>query len=450
MHVQADRSYLTRTLRLPAQQFFHAETIGAVVLLLAAIAALVWANSPWKDNYHDLLHRLITVDVSWFAVSLDIEHWINDGLMAIFFFVVGMEIKREMVHGELSDRRKAALPVLAALGGMIAPALIYFAFTGTGDGAKGWGIPMATDIAFALGALALVGRGLPKELRTLLLALAVADDIGAILVIAVFYTDAISWSHLGIAAALIGGLVLMNRIGVRQVAFYILVGALAWVAMLKSGVHATIAGVAIGLLTPAEPYLERKEFGEVAPPLVDDYQKALAANDTEAAGVILGRIEELAEATESPLERLERQVHPWSSFLILPIFALANAGIELTGDAISDAASSPVTQGVLFGLLAGKAIGITLFSWLSVRLGIAALPTGVTWKHVFGVGILGGIGFTVAIFISGLAFDNETFVADAKIGIFAASLIAGILGFLYLRLVTGRSAQRDNSPIDNP
>ena len=434
-------AFITRVVLRPAQLYFHTEAIGAIALLLASIAALVWVNSTWSDSYPDLWETVLTVDLGLFSVSEPLERWVNDGLLAIFFFVVGLEIKRELVHGELSSPKKAALPVFAAVGGMAVPALIYFAINGTGDGARGWGIPMATDIAFALGVLGLLGRGLPPELRIFLLGVAVVDDLGVILVIAVFYSAGIDWGNLGIAAALIAAIVVANRIGVRSFLVYVVLGTLVWVAVLKSGVHATIAGVVLGALTPSAPYFSRSRFQQMNERLMGDYRTAIAEHDEEKEEAVLGHMEELIAGTESPLERLERLVHPWTAFVILPIFALANAGIELSRDVIGDATTSAVTIGVVLGLIAGKTFGIFAMAWLAVRLGLAALPSGVTWRHIFGVGLVAGIGFTVAIFVSGLAFEEAELVDQAKIGILAASVAAGAGGYFYLRLLAKPPAE---------
>ena len=437
---QVAGSFITRVVRRPAEAFIHMEQVSAAVLFLAALAALVWANSPWDGAYQSLWHSVITVDVGIFRISEDAGHWVNDGLMAIFFFVVGLEIKREVLHGELSDRRKAALPLLAAAGGMVVPAAIYALLNMGGEATRGWGIPMATDIAFALGVLALVGKGLPSQLRLFLLTLAVADDLGAILVIAVVYTESISWQHVGIAIGLVAVLVAANRLGVRTVGFYVLLGGLFWVAVLKSGVHATMAGVILGLLTPSRAYYTKEAFASEGERLVGEYQEAVASGDHGRADMALGEIEELAVGTESPLERMERLFLPWSAFVVLPVFALANAGVPLSLEAMREAATSMVTLGVAAGLLVGKVLGVLGASWIAVRLGVASLPSGVEWRHVLGAGLLAGIGFTVALFVAGLAMDTEALEDQAKVGILAGSLVAGILGFASLRLAA-RSQQ---------
>jgi NhaA family Na+:H+ antiporter len=408
IEVRAERSYIARRIMLPAQAFIHTQAASGITLLAAAIIAVVWANSPWKDSYFDLWGTVLSLDVNLFSIEEDLRHWINEGLMVFFFFVVALEIKRELVRGELSEPRKAALPVAAAAGGLVVPALIYLAFNVGGDGERGWGIPMATDIAFAVGVLAMLGNRLPSEARLFLLALAIVDDIGAILVIAVFYTESLSLEALGIAGGLIIGLIVMNRLGVRSMNVYFCVGALIWVAIYQSGLEATLTGVILGALTPAE-------------------------DNDDAMEVILGQFEELTHGTEAPLERLERLIHPLTSFAVVPLFALANAGIDLSGGVVGDASSSPVTWGIVAGLLIGKPCGIFAMTWLVVKSGVGSLPANTSWGHVLGLGLLAGIGFTVALFITGLAFEDLQMTANAKAGVLLASVVAGIAGYGFLR-----------------
>ena len=433
---QAEHSYFTRTLRLPAQSFIHIEALSGLVLLASTVAALVWANSPWSDSYHRFWDSRLVLDVALFEVSKPLEAWVNDGLMAIFFFVVGLEIKREVLYGELSSPGKAALPIFAAVGGMVMPAIVYLSINAGGDAGDGWAIPMATDIAFALGVLALLGRRCPMELRVFLLALAVVDDLGVIFVISVAYTDSVEVAQFGIAAGIVGALFALSRLGVNHASVTAVLGFLLWVAVLKSGVHATIAGVAMAALTPATPNYSREDFAASSEQLMTDYRQALEQGDVERCEVILGHLEELSQGTEAPLERLERLAHPWASYLVLPVFALANAGIEFSGDIVSEAASSSVTLGLVLAMILGKAAGITAFSWMATRLGVAELPRGVSWGHVVGIGLLGGIGFTVAIFVTGLAFDEGGLAELSKIGVLVASLLSGSLGYLVLRFVT--------------
>ena len=405
-------------------------------MLAATIVALVWANSPWYDQYHSILKTHLALDLALFSVDLSVQHWINDGLMAVFFFVVGLEIKREALFGHFSSVRRAALPAVAALGGMVIPAAFYLIFNIGSDGARGWGIPMATDIAFALGILALLGRRVPMELRVFLLGLAVVDDLGAIIVIAVAYTESISFPHLAMVAGLVIVTIIANRVGFSHAAVTAALGFLIWVAMLKSGVHATIAGVIFGLLTSSRSHFSRERFADESESLIAEYRQAIADGDSERSEAILGELEELAQGTESPMERLERLTHPWASYVILPVFALANAGLHFSGVELGSVVSSGVTIGVIAGLLVGKVVGIIVFPWVASRFGIVDLPRYVTWTHVIGAGFLGGIGFTVAIFISGLAFSDPTLVLNAQFGIMCASALAGLLGYSILRLVS--------------
>ncbi len=436
LEAQAETSYLARRVRLPVQRYLHTESLGGLVLLAATIAALIWANSPWYDLYHDIFETHLAIDLALLEIDLSLHHWINDGLMALFFFVVGLEIKREALLGHLSTPRRAALPVIAALGGMIVPAAIYLAFNFGGEGQRGWGVPMATDIAFAIGVLALLGNRVPMQLRVFLLGVAVVDDLGAIVVIAVAYTDSISFGYLGMVAVLVAIVLIANRVGFSHAAVTSMLGFLIWMAMLKSGVHATIAGVLFALLTPARPQYSKEQFAAESESLIDEYREALDNGDTEHSEVILGQLEELSQGTESPMERLERLVHPWTSYVILPVFALANAGLQFSDVDFGSVITGDVTLGVIAGLLFGKVIGITLFPWVASRFGIVELPSYVSWSSVIGVGLLAGIGFTVAIFISNLAFADPALILNAQLGIMCASAIAGLVGYSILRLVS--------------
>ncbi|MCY4108788.1 MAG: Na+/H+ antiporter NhaA, partial [Chloroflexi bacterium] len=425
-----------RALRVPIQTFIHTEEIGAIILLLGAAAALVWANSPWSESYFDFWHINIAFDIHIFTISEDLRHLINDGLMAVFFFLVGLEIKRELLHGELSTVRKAGLPVVAAVGGMAFPALVYLLFNRSGDGVVGWGIPVATDIAFALGVLGLLGRRLPSELRVFLLGLAVVDDVGAIAIIAIFYTETIHWANLGLGIASFAVIAVSLRFGFRSLGVYLIMCIGMWYFFLESGIHATLAGVLVATIIPSEPRLHRRDYAAVVDDLLRDYRLALARNDDEQARLLIERIESVSRGTEGPMERLEGIVHPWVSFVILPLFALANAGIVFTSNMLTEAVSSPVTIGVAAGLLAGKALGIFGMTWGAVRLGICHLPSAVSWRHVLGAGVLAGIGFTVSIFVSSIAFTDPLLVDQAKVGIFGASILAGAIGYLVLRFAS--------------
>ncbi len=414
---------LARRVGRPVREFLAVEAAGGVILIVATIAAMVWVNSPWSDSYHHLFETHINLEFgSLLQIELTLEEWINDALMALFFFVVGLEIKHELVAGELRDPRAAALPAMAALGGMVVPALVYLSFN-SGEAANGWGIPMATDIAFALGVVSLLGSRVPGAMKVFLLTLAIVDDIGAILVIAIFYTSDMSLGWLAVAFALIGLIVVMRIAGVWYIPAYLVVGGFVWLAVFESGVHATIAGVVLGLLTPALP---------LKPDVPDDedYVGRVMAGDGNAP-VVRRASFDLNEQV-SVAERLADFLHPYTSFLIIPLFALSNAGIEISGDALSAAATSDVTLGVVFGLVLGKLVGISLFTYIGVRTGMSRMPRGANWTHVIGLAAIGGIGFTVSLFVAGLAFDDPVITDDAKIGIVAASVIAAVVGSVIL------------------
>ena len=382
--------------------------------MLAAAAALILANTGWGSAIDDFWEtELVLIEVGDFHLQESLRYWVNDGLMAIFFFVVGLEIKREVTAGELSEFRRAALPIAAAIGGMIVPAAVYVAITAGGPGIDGWGVPMATDIAFAVGLLALLSSRVPDALRIFVLAVAIVDDIGAILVIALFYTDAITLGWLALGLALIALVVALRTARVWYVPVYVVVGIAIWVCFLESGVHATIAGVVLGLLTPARPLRPDATQFEVAP------------------GTSFATLRELvfeAKETLPVAERLQHALHPWSAFIILPLFAFANAGIALDGDALSDALGSSVVFGVVAGLVIGKPLGIVAVSWLAVRSGVAVLDAELNWRLIWGAACLAGIGFTMSLFIAGLAFSDPALLEQAKLGIVAGSLLAALLG----------------------
>jgi len=416
---------LARRVGRPVRNFLRIEAAGGLLLIVATVVALVWANSPWSHSYHELLETHISLHVGD-LLHLDepIEAWINDALMAIFFFVVGLEIKRELVAGELRDPRAAALPAIAAIGGMVVPALVFVAFASGGIGAAGWGIPMATDIAFAVGVVSLLGNRVPGAMKVFLLTLAIVDDIGAIAVIAIFYTEDLSTDWLLIAVGLTVLVVLMRLMRIWYIPVYVLVGFFLWLAVFESGIHATIAGVVLGLLTPAVPLR-----GETPN---DDVHVGAAISGRADATVVRRANFELKEQV-SVAERLESMLHPFSSFLIIPIFALANAGIEISSDSLSNALSSDVTLGVVFGLVVGKLVGVSFATWIAVKSGISRLPRGASFTHVVGLAAIAGIGFTVSLFIAGLAFPAGSGAIDeAKLGILAASLLAAVIGSLIL------------------
>ena len=425
----------------PIQEFLATEAAGGILLLVATVAALLWVNLPGGESYGDFWGSHLTLDLNLLTLDLTLTKWVNDGLMTIFFFVVGLEIKRELVRGELADRRRAALPMAAALGGMIAPALIYLAINAGGDGERGWGIPMATDIAFAMGVLALVGRRVPLSLKVFLLAVAIVDDIGAILVIAIFYTEGLNLAWLAVAGGLFALIVVLTRSGVRNVIVYGVIGGFVWLAMHESGVHATIAGVILGLLTPAVAHHDTKNIADSGGRLIATFSETAsrpAAVRKGIPGAALRGLEDLSRESQPVLDRLEHALHPWTSYAIVPLFALANAGILLSGDLIRDSLTSSVSLGVFLGLVLGKPLGIMLASWIVIRAGIAELPRGVRWPQVLGASILAGIGFTVSIFITGLALSGAGLVDEAKLGILAASAVMGSLGFAMLLRSSGR------------
>nr|MBA2600857.1 Na+/H+ antiporter NhaA [Actinomycetota bacterium] len=487
------RSWMTsdravpRLIVRPVRDFLDTEVAGGLVLLAAALIALVWANSPFGDVYESFWDTELAVRVGEWSLVESLREWVNDGLMALFFFVVGLEIKRELVKGELSDPKAASLPVIAALGGMVVPALLYLVLTPGGEAGHGWGIPMATDIAFALGVLALFGRRIPSSLRVFLLSLAIVDDIGAILVIALVYTPQIEVAALALAMAGLAIVASMRVLRVWWTPAYALIGAGVWLATLQSGVHATIAGVVLGLMTPVralDPNASRDlllRAGRDDRDPIDDSEddRALVgnssekgrdpANDNEDDRAPVGdtggdldpgeeedrqlsphearRARTRAQASVSVAERIAHDLHPWTSYLVIPLFALANAGVELSGEALEAALASPVTVGVVLGLVAGKLIGVTGFAWAAERLGWATLPPGVGWFNVMGVAAIAGIGFTVSIFVSGLAFSDDSLVGEAKVGILIGSLAAAGLGALLILWGSSRPSREPAEPI---
>jgi len=428
--------FLTQIVR-PFEEFFRHQVAGGLVLLAVTALALLLANSPWSAQYFALWELQLTIGVEPLALSKSLSHWINDGLMAVFFFVVGLEIKREFLAGELAGMRKAALPIAAAVGGMLMPAALFMLIGPEGLQSRGWAIPMATDIAFALGVIALLGNRIPRSLAIFLTALAIVDDLGAVLVIALFYTGDLNLLALAAGLGCFAILVAGNRSGVKSPNFYALVGLVLWIALLKSGVHATVAGVLIGMTIPVRPSRNEEQFVTEVERLFTEY-RAMGPSvgpflREEKLGTLLA-MEHICHDAMSPLQRMEHEMHHWVILGVMPIFALANAGIDLKLSELADAAGHPVTLGIALGLLLGKPLGITLFAWLAVRTGLAELPAGTRWPQIFGLGLLGGIGFTMSLFITNLAYDDAPeLVAAAKVGIFSASLLAGILGFLLLR-----------------
>jgi NhaA family Na+:H+ antiporter len=423
-----------RVLR-PVRQFTQLEIAGGVVLLAASVIALIWANAA-TDSYASFWGTEVTLGIGDHSITEDLLHVVNDGLMTIFFLVIGLEVKRELVLGELSTRQAALLPMFAAFGGVIVPALIFTAMT-AGDGlAEGWGIPIATDVAFALAALAALGRRVPASLMAFLLGVAVVDDIVAIVVIAFIYTDGLSFAWLAAAAVGLAAMWAARELGVRHIGVYLVLGVGVWFAVFESGVHATIAGVAIAMITPTRPFQSPEAVSREAVLTAERTDDHPAEPDGDAHQ--WRRLSWLSREAVSPLTRLLHALHPWSSFVVLPIFALANAGIVLDRAAFEAAAETPVTAAVAVALLVGKVAGLTGGTFLAVRLGLSRLPGGVRWAHVVGVGLLAGIGFTVSLFITELAYDDPALVDAAKLGVLIGSLVAAVAGTVALRLARRR------------
>ena len=416
-------------------RFFRSEATGSVILLIATVIALVWANSPWGDLYDSISNTYISISWGDAALQLSLKHWINDGLMVLFFFVVGLEIKRELSVGHLSSIRSAILPVAAAVGGMIVPALIYFSLNTGGDAARGWGVPMATDIAFALGVLAVFGRRVPIGLKVFLTALAIADDMGAVLVIALFYTDSISILALVVAGLFMALIVVARTAGLRSASIYILLAVGVWLAVFASGVHATVAGILVAMLVPVRAKIDPSDFFVK----VDRRLKELRAvgltresmlDDREQLDSLIS-LRHHAEDMLPPGPVLEEIFHPVQAFFVLPLFALFNAGVAISSG-VFETLANPVSLGIVLGLFVGKQSGILFFAWLAVKSGYGALADGVRWPHIYGASCLAGIGFTMSLFVSELAFLDPLLIREAKYGILAASLLSGVFGFLVL------------------
>jgi NhaA family Na+:H+ antiporter len=435
---EGDAAPLIERVLAPFQRFVQTESASGLVLLACTAFALAWANSPWAASYEHLWETDLTLALGPWTSHTTLHHLINDGLMAVFFFLVGLEIKREMLAGELASIRQAALPIAGALGGMVVPALLYASLNAGSPGEPGWGVPMATDIAFALGVLALLGDRIPVGVRVFLAALAIVDDIGAVLVIAVFYSGGIAWNPLLFAGALVLLAIGANIAGVRRPWAYAIIGLLLWGAVLSSGIHATIAGVLLAMTIPARTRIDEGRFIARARRALSRFEiahepGASPLKDPEHQAAV-HQLEQLAEQLQPPLLRLEHALHGVVAFGIMPLFALANAGVPLGLAQLEGGESTAVALGIVLGLLVGKPVGITLLAWAVVRLGVASLPHGVTWRLILGAGLLGGIGFTMALFIAGLAFASQpALLVAAKLGILGASLTAGAAGWLALR-----------------
>jgi Na+:H+ antiporter, NhaA family len=421
---------LARYLAQPVGRFLHVEAAGGIVLAVATAVALVWANSPWQESYHTLWSTNVSIGIGNRVLTGDLESWVNDGLMVLFFLVVGLEIKREWVAGELRDRRAAVLPAMAAVGGMVVPAVIFVLVNAGTDNVGGWGIPMATDIAFALGVVAILGSRVPPSLKVFLLTLAIVDDIGAIVVIALFYSHGIEPEWLLVATGIVLLVVVLRRAHVRYMPVFVALGTALWFAVFESGVHATIAGVIMGLLTPAVPFQTEVETQNVVDVL--DHTPGITLADVRAASFLL-------RESVSLTERIEDVLHPWVSYVVIPIFALANAGITFSSKSFSG--DQRLLWGVVLGLVVGKTVGVSGMTWLGVRLGIGRSPQGATPRHILGIALVAGIGFTVALFIADLAFDDAASQDQAKIGILIASLLAAVGGASAL-LAAGRRQNR--------
>ncbi|MBU0631267.1 Na+/H+ antiporter NhaA [bacterium] len=424
----------------PFEHFIHAQTTTGMILMFMTALALILANTPLAETYTHFFHTKVDISVGAWQFSHTIHHWINDGLMAIFFFIIGLEIKREILAGELSNVKVAILPILAAIGGMAFPALIYSSINSSTVGASGWGIPMATDIAFAISALVLLGKRIPTALVTFLVALAIVDDLGAVLVIAIFYTDQIVFLPLALAGISFLVLISFNRFGIHMILPYFIVGLLMWFFMLESGVHATIAGVIAAMAIPSKPKQTPLDFTADARKLLNQYDKYPVSTDHrmhEEQKAILINMQDRIDAVGTPAARLERNLHLPVALIIIPLFALANAGITVDFSSIGSTIMENVSLGIVSGLILGKVLGIFGVSWLAIKLKLAKLPQGSTMSQIFGVAFLGGIGFTMSIFVADLAFlGNDELIFQAKVGILSASLFAGLFGYFWLRFVS--------------
>ena len=440
-----EKTYIIDRLLRPVDNLLRNKPISGILLFLAVIAAMIWANSPWKEAYHDLWEIPFSIGFGDdYILSKSLHHWINDGLMAIFFFVVGLEIKREVLAGDLSSWKKASLPAAAAIGGMAVPALIFLLFNFGQVTVKGWGIPMATDIAFTLGVLSLLGKRVPVSLKLFLTALAIVDDLGAVLVIAFFYTQDLLFLYLEYGAGFLALLVVLNLIGVRKTRIYAIVGICGlWFAFLLSGVHATIAGVLLAFTIPTKTRINKRGFINHVKGLLEKLQRTKSIGDnylSDEQHEIIEDIKEERAKVETPLQKLEYALNPVVSFFILPLFAFANAGIEIHSEAWAGLLE-PLSLGIIFGLIGGKCIGILSFSALFIKLGISELPKKTSWGMMTGAAIMAGIGFTMSIFISELAFENPELKTQAKIAIFIASILAGVIGMLVIKAFTKKEVQ---------
>ncbi len=444
MELEAPWERAFKKVATPFEHFLHAQTTTGLILMGTTILALIIANSPLYEVYKHIIHTTIEFDIGSLQIKNSLHHWINDGLMAIFFFMIGLEIKREILIGELSNIKVAILPILSAIGGMIVPALIFMSINSGTVGANGWGIPMATDIAFAISALVLLGNRVSPALVTFLVALAIVDDLGAVLVIALFYTSQIHFDYLLLAAGMFLIMISFNRFGIHAILPYFIIGIFMWFFMLESGIHATIAGVIAAFAIPSKPKIPPIDFTQQTKNLLDEYDNYPVATDHtmhEEQKAILQNIKDRIDAVGSPATRLERSLHLPVSLIVIPLFALANAGIHINFANIANIIFEPVSLGIITGLLVGKILGIAGVAFIAIKLGIAKLPQNSSMSQIFGVAALGGIGFTMSIFVADLAFaGNDSLIFQAKIGILTASLLAGALGFIWLRFIAKPAA----------
>ncbi len=438
-------------IRQPFKRFLHIESSGGILLIVATVLALIVANSEWGNYYETFFKQELRIGTENFYLSESMLHWINDGLMAIFFFLVGLEIKRELLVGELSSPKKAALPIIAAVGGMLIPALIFVFTMGDGLGKEGWGIPMATDIAFSLGILSLLGKRVPLPLKVFLVAFAIVDDIGAIVVIALFYSHEIHWAFLIIALGLITFLFILNKFNIRYIPLYMVTGCIIWFLFLHSGIHATIAGVLIAFTIPSARKIDLEDFSFRMKRNLKDFEANPHTDDVALQHSQLAAIDNMQSQIfkiQSPLQQLEHNLHGFVTYLVMPLFAFANAGVVLKDSGVDT--FNALTLTISGSLVFGKIAGIFLFSYLTVKLGLSALPDKVQWKHIFGAGVLGGIGFTMSLFISNLAYEKIGLFQgvvenQAKLGILMGSLVAALFGYLYLKFVFSRDTVKVKS-----
>ena len=436
----------------PFEEFIHRQSSSGLLLMACAVIALVIANSPWQEAYKHILHLPVSYNFGDWSLSMSFHHWINDGLMAIFFLLVGLELKREFLVGELSELKHAVLPVMAAIGGMVVPAVIYAALNGGTEAGRGWGIPMATDIAFAVGCIAILGNRVPRAVVTFLVALAIVDDLGAILVIAIWYTESVNMTAMIAAIILVGVLWLLKFAGVRRSPLYIFVGILLWYALYVTGVHATLAGVITAMAIPARPKYDPVAFSTFVKDIIRSFDRCFRPGDkiiaNDALRARVSALDNGIHLVQSPLQRMETRLHTPVAFIVVPIFALANAGIPVDSFTSPTAVFNPLTLGVIAGLVFGKLIGIVGATWIGWKLGLGSLPKGATFHHIIGVALLGGIGFTMSIFIAELAFAGRAeMLIQAKAGVLLASLIAGIAGFMVLRRAPIEVATEDSGEL---